>query len=331
MNFSPSEKRLMQLLYLQGPLSRKALALKLSLTGAAVTLSTQSLLNDNLLEEAGSLPTHRAGRREERVALHLSGATLVGVDLRKRYFYVTLTDLGGNLLEESHFANVEETVSYLEKKESEVPPFLGIAVTIRGFSSLTKLEADHPEIVRGFQNFSCPVHFLNNVESLAYLYELYHPEDTNFLLLKYGPGVGSSVFVGGHPLKGHDGSSSEIGHWFIYSGHKLENEICFEALLGGDYEEKEGAERLLADEKAFNRCIDTLGFSLINANYLLSLNKIVVSGVLLSNPKAYQALAKRLAEIDPSFNTSKLVIYDNYESLNERKGSLQIFADNFLL
>jgi hypothetical protein len=38
MNFSPSEKRLMQLLYLQGPLSRKALALKLSLTGAAVTL-----------------------------------------------------------------------------------------------------------------------------------------------------------------------------------------------------------------------------------------------------------------------------------------------------
>jgi transcriptional regulator of PTS gene len=222
-------------------------------------------------------------------------------------------------------------VSYLEKKESEVPPFLGIAVTIRGFSSLTKLEADHPEIVRAFQNFSCPVHFLNNVESLAYLYELYHPEDTNFLLLKYGPGVGSSVFVGGHPLKGHDGASSEIGHWFIYSGHKLEDEICFDALLGGDYEEKEGAEKLLSDPKAFARCIDTLGFSLINANYLLSLDKIVVSGVLLSNPKVCQALSDRLAEIDPSFDTSKLVIYDNYESLNERKGALQIFADNFLV
>jgi transcriptional regulator of PTS gene len=331
MNFAPSEKRLMQLLYLEGPLSRKSLALKLSLTGAAVTLSTQSLLSENLLEEAGSLPTHRAGRREERVALHLAGATLAGVDVRKRFYYVTLTNLGGSLLESAKFASVEEAVAYLKKKAQVLPPYLGIGVTIRGFSSLASLAKEHPGLIEAFRSFSCPVHFLNNVESLAYLYQLYHPEDSNFLLLKYGPGVGSSVFVGGHPLKGQDGSSSEIGHWFIYSGHKLEDEISFETLLGGEYDEKEGAEALMKNPKALERCIDTLGFSLINANYLLSLDKIVVSGVLLSDPQVFDRLAKRLVAIDASFDTKKLVVYDQYEGLNERKGSLQVFADNFLL
>lgn len=331
MNCSPSEKRLMQLLLLKGPLSRKALANELSLTRAAVTLSSQNLLQAGFLVEAGSLVSPHSGRREQALAIRQEGATLAGIDVHRHSALLVLLTLGGESLFSQSYPSLDEAIAALRVQSTLYPSVLGLGVTLRGFSTWEQYAKKNPNFGAHFSALPYPVHYLNNVESLAYLYELLHPEDSNFILLKYGPGVGSSVFVNAHPLKGQDGSSSEIGHGFLNEGRRIEDAISFETLLGGDYEEKEGAQELLKRPEALSRCLAALAFSLVNANYLLSLDKLILSGILLSAPSVYRALEEKIQAIDPDFDLQKITLYPDYERINEKKAALQVFADHFLI
>lgn len=329
-NLAPSEKKVMTSLFLADKLSRKSLSESLGLTGAAVTLSCQDLLNENLIKENGYFSTGKAGRRERYLSLNENAYTLVGLDCRRHSFVVLLTSLNGSLLSSERFLDLAEAVAYLRKHAPLLPPYLGIGVTIRGYSTESKFFLEHPEFPSALAEFACPVHYLNNVESLASIHALLHPEEQNFLLLKYGPGVGSSIFIAGKPLKSNEGVSSEIGHWYLRPGLRFEDAISFEALLGQDYEEKEGAGALLGNPKALQECLHVIAFSLVNADYLLALDKIILSGVLLSTQGVLEQLLQQIHAIEADFDSSKLVIYKDYESINERKGSLQVFADSFL-
>jgi transcriptional regulator of PTS gene len=331
MNLSPSEKRLLHLLFLEGQLSRKALAEKLHLTGAAMTLASQNLLSQGLIQTMGSLPSPRAGRREENLALNPKRFTLAGLDLHAHSVYLVLLDFAGNVIEQERFLSLAEAIQALLEKAPSLPEILGVGVEIRGFSSLEKFQQEQPEIAKELASIPYPTHLLNNVESLAYLHAMQYPEDANFLLLKYGPGVGSSIFVSAHPLRGSDGSIGEIGHWFIQPGLRLEEAISFEGLLGEEMEEKEGSAMLLSHPDILKKCIASLGLALLDANYLLSLDKIILSGLLLSTESVFASLTEQIAAYDPTFDLSKVVVYPDYESINERKSGLQVFADLVLL
>jgi hypothetical protein len=108
--------------------------------------------------------------------------------------------------------------------------------------------------------------------------------------------------------------------------------VSFETLLGPstDYDEKEGAEVIKKNPELLEKIIVIMSPTLLNASYMLSLDKIVFAGILLSDPEIKDRLEVEMKELDKNFSTDKIIVYPEYAKIIDIKGSLQVFIDNFL-
>lgn len=332
MELNQTQKKIISVLFQKGSLSHKALAKELELSNPAVTLSIKPLLTEGLIKNEGAFYQGKVGRQEEKLSINASKYSLLGLDVRKHSLFVSLTDFAGNLLTARRLLDENELPSCIQGLSEKYPPILGLGVTIRGFVSLSQFTEERSGLVRTINELNIPTHFLNNVECLAHIHHLYNPEDSNFLLIKYGPGLGSAIFVDGKPLKDKFGRNSEIGHTFITRDKTLENLVSFETLLGPstDYDEKEGAEVIKKNPELLEKIIVIMSPTLLNASYMLSLDKIVFAGILLSDPEIKDRLEVEMKELDKNFSTDKIIVYPEYAKIIDIKGSLQVFIDNFL-
>ncbi|MCH3908894.1 MAG: hypothetical protein LKF58_04525 [Bacilli bacterium] len=332
MNTSPSEKRIMQALLIDGALSRKKLAEKLDLTGAALTFGSQNLLKYGYIKENGSLVRKKAGRRETDIAINGDGASLLGISCLDSGFHLSFTDLRGDCFISKTFASISEAVTYAKNAVKGVPTPLGLCVCLPSYDGYESLKKKDPEFVKEIESLELKTYYVDDVEALAYVNELYHPEEKNFLLINSSKQISSSAFVASHIVKGHDGEKSDIGNWLVRHGTMLRDELSFENLLGRDYDDvNEGFEALVKDEKALSRYLIAIAMCIVNANYLLSLDAVVLSGYLyVSHAEVVDSLRNIVKTIDPSFKTERIVPFDDFAEVDDKKASLQVFAYEFL-
>lgn len=320
MKLTLTQNRIIRLLFLKGSLSRKSLASALSLSKAALTFATKEMLEEGLLVSVGEKENEgKAGRREEMLQLNPGYGCLLGLDIRLHNFYFSLTDFQG--------ANPSFLVAKTEKEATRIlesiqkkGPIIAFSILMRGEASLEKLRERFPSFAKALAVLPCPFSIQNNVAALARIYAFYHEENQNFLLVKYGPGLGSAIYVNGNLL----GSSSELGHAYV-GNRPLEEQISFSSLLGEELEEKEGAERLLSNEALLTEAMGKLSYGLYNATELLHLEKIVLSGALLSHEFPRKLLSDGLESIDREANLPEIIHYPSYDSINEIKGSISAF------
>ena len=320
MKLNLTQNRIIRLLFLKGSLSRKSLASALSLSKAALTFATKELLEEGLLVSVGEKESEgKVGRREEMLELNPEYGHLLGLDIRLHNFYFSLTDFQG--------ANPTFLVAKTEKEATRIlesvrkkGPIIAFSILMRGEASQERLSERFPSLAKALAELPCPISIQNNVAALARIYAFYHEENQNFLLVKYGPGLGSAIYVNGSLL----GSASELGH--AYVGNKpLEEQISFAVLLGEELEEKEGAERLLNDESLLTEAMGKLSYGLYNATELLHLEKIVLSGALLSHKQPRELLLQKLQSIEGGSLLPEIIKYPSYASINEIKGSIAAF------
>lgn len=323
MNLNKTQKRIIELLFLKKTASKKELANEMSLSQAALTLSSKPLVEEGFILVEGKKTNGRAGRNEELLSLNPNYGCFLGVDAKTTSITVTEMDFAGNLILDAKLFNDQEVLSCVEK-ECKKKNILGLNVTYR-----KNLSPDqHQTLIQKLNTLSIPqIHFINNVDALANVYYFLHQEEKNFLLVKYGPGLGSCIYVNGKPIMGKNGARSEIGHAYLFNGKKLEDVISFSALLHKEVDEIEGAEALYQDKEKLSIALNSLSLCLLDSDALLALDRIIFAGVLLSKQSVVEQISENIKNYEKDFPLEKISLYPDYSLLTKKKASLQAFMD----
>ncbi len=320
MTITKTQKTIIRILLVEKSSTRTLLASRLSLTNAALTLALKSLINEGMVCESRSKISQKVGRKELQISLNPAYGCFLSIDIRKHHSYFNAVDFSGNPI-----ASADDTSTSFEDFFSPAKSkVLGIGVTIRGDASPESFRSRYPELEKALRETEAPYFVFNNVDCLASIYALSHHDDKNFLLVKYGPGLGSAIYTNGRPI----GSSSELGHTF-YREKTVEETISYSSILGKDLEEKEGLVLIKNDKEKLNEVLTVLSFALCNADSLLSLQKVILSGGLLTSEEGIAILEKKLVALNPHFDLNKIRVYESYEEINEIKGALGAFNKIF--
>lgn len=320
MELTTTQKTIIRILFADKSSTRSVLASKLSLTNAALTLALKSLISEGMVMEYRSSGSQRVGRKEMQISLNPNYGSFLSIDIKQHHSYFYEVDFAGNLIEKSDDSKVTFE-KFLEDRENII---IAIGVVVRGDASEETFAKKHPELSDILHNCRIPYFIFNNVGCLANIYYLSFHHAKNFLLVKYGPGVGSAIYANGKPL----GALSELGHTF-YGDKMVEDTISYSAILGKDMDESEATALIKEDKEKLNKVLKVLSFALCNADSLLSLQKIILSGALLSDKEVLEALKKQIASLNPSFDLEKISLYENYLDINEIKGALGAFNRTF--
>ena len=225
---------ILRLIYSAGGLSRKDIARRLRLTPAAITVITNEMINEGLLEEAGEEHNPgRAGRREIIVDICYSKFHAVGININIDYTVATCLDLRGRTLFEDRFRtdNSSAPEQFIKRvwevvednlREVKKDKIVGLGVGIRGIVDNQRgvslesygLWGETVNVQEIFADVArLPVGVDNNVRNIA-RGQLFFSKDRprSFLLVKYGPGIGGALVVEDGLFTGHNYRAIELGH-----------------------------------------------------------------------------------------------------------------------
>lgn len=355
---------ILRLLNNDGPMSRSDIAAKVGLTPASVTIICSEFLEEGIIRELGELEEgKRAGRKKILVELNREYKHVFCIGIESEETYLSITDLMENVI----VNKIIPTDTEIEPKrflkmianhfkdlmwESGLSKdqILGVGVSIPGrvdsesgrslhTYSIWDTTVEVSDVLQ--EELGIPVVIENNVKAYAQAELLFGNgrEKGNMLLLKWGPGVGSSIIVDHSVFQGASGLAAEIGHMIGRGKQKLckcgrrgclQTEISTHAIIAsimeayGDTEESH-SEMPVFDQwiKAGNKAtyknaskwgsledakmqrlieekISYLVEATINMVAVLDSSKIVVYGYLFDVPGFYERFKKAYLELDKS-------------------------------
>lgn len=322
---------ILSLLYFDGPLSRKALSVRSSLTRAAITGIVGELLLEKILRETEKISSSRgAGRSETLLELcsdniftagvHFSRSETVRVavsSLDEKQFYCDEIDFNGDLKTVKDF--VKATVNkYLPKTAM----LCGLGVTVHGIADSEKgISVDsygnlpkNTNLLKEFENlFPCTVTVENNIRAMLVANAMIKktPPDESTLFIKYGQGVGGAYAEGQKCLLGANCRAVEIGHIAVTGNDKkclcsktgcLETLVSYKAVevQAKDMFSKENTPVLfeICNEKAENITAEAVFLSAERGD---NTTEKIVDGVV-------ERLSLAIANFDTVFDAKNLIV-----------------------
>ncbi len=242
-------------------ISRKNIAQITGLTRAAITMITNSLLEQEIIVERGKDTSPRSsGRKEIFLSINREKHTIIAVNFGRCLIQGAVCDLAGNIItkiEEYNTINMSLTrksseiedsiVSFIRKLirkgSADQKSIIGISIAAPGPINARKgivlkpvrRSNDRPvpydwsdlkltEVIR--KKFGVKV-FMDNDANIAALGESWYGNGIgidNFVLYAAGMGIGAGVIIDGMLYRGEDDVVSEVGH--ITINHKGPQCIC---------------------------------------------------------------------------------------------------------
>ena len=231
---------ILKLLNDEGETTRKDLAIRLGLTPATVTLITSELLNEGIILEKGEVTEEkRAGRRKVLIDLNENYRYVLTISIEEAETVLSLCNIKGRIharkslpTDKSCPAEVflervtNESVYLMWESGLSREQILGVGVTVpgliqreEGISQRAYRIWDYPvEVTRILsQKLDFPILLENNVTAFALGELLYGSAKTeeNLLIVKWGPGLGSSIIIGNRIYDSHNSKNAEIGHMIV--------------------------------------------------------------------------------------------------------------------
>ncbi len=234
-----------------GAMSRKDIAEKAGLTAASVTLICTELIEEGIITELGEVVEEkRAGRKKILVDINPAYRHILCISIESDETYISVTNCKGTVEESKVLATdkKESAEDFLDKIAIESgriiwnlgisrQDIMGVAVSVPGkvdrekgislntFSIWTK-PVPIADILK--DKLGIPVVVENNLKTSAESELLFGigKDEGNFVLLKWGPGVGSAIVIDHRIYRGAGGISAEIGHVTLGKGGKLCNCGC---------------------------------------------------------------------------------------------------------
>lgn len=323
MKLSSTQKQILLKLECSGDSYREDLAFSAGVSKPALTMALKALTEQGLVLERAEA-NGKVGRNRSVLSLNPDYGRFLSIDFKPSSSVLLLSSFGGKVLKEEKFADFallkEVLPSYLEEK----PFYAGI--TFRGERPEFERNPEIQRILQFFKERKIPYTALNNVDALAANYRMLHPEAKSFLLIKYGPGLGSAVYVHGEPVENREGGRSEIGHVSLKDGRKLEDVLSFRNLFGEEVSEEEGSKRLSENKEFCGEVLTYLGLAVADADAFLCLDSIVLSGLFLSKEDVREKLSEKISSFSEAFRSEKLIPYPDYAGQNRLKGIFAAFS-----
>jgi glucokinase-like ROK family protein len=275
---------ILDLLRLEGPLSRAALAGKIGLTRSTVSRIVKELSDDKLVREV-KLSSGRKGRPGMLLELDPRGGSAIGLEIGVNFLSILLTDFTANVLWRERVTLSEDAgcETYLLRAEKLLQKAVGLAVErglrLMGIGVAVWGLVDHAAGVIRFapnlkwrdiplkkkwqEEFRVPVYLENdaNASALGEYYFGAGRKVENFLYLSMDIGVGGGIISNGKLFRGANGYAGEIGHMTIDPAGARCNcgkTGCLETLVGRKvilqkYRERTGEGEALALEEVIQR------------------------------------------------------------------------------
>lgn len=229
---------ILDLLRLNGPLSRAVLAAKIGLTRSTVSRIVDDLIAENLVREV-ELSPGRKGRPGMLLELDPQGGSAIGIEIGVNFISILLADFSANVIWRRR-ANLPDEASsddYLYRAEqlahtasdlaaSRHLRLMGIGVGVWGLVDHAKgvirfapnlMWHDIPLKENWEDKFHVPVYLENDANASA-LGEYYFGAGRNienFIYMSMDIGVGGGIISEGKLFHGSSGYAGEIGHMAI--------------------------------------------------------------------------------------------------------------------
>ena len=304
---------IINLLRLNGPLSRTEIADRAGLAPSCLTRLVRELLSEDLVVEIGKSDSS-GGRPAVLVALNREYARTLGVKVERRRILAASVDMSGAIVERSevrfdHAPSPDEALAAIVTLAGRLQHgrTLGLGVAISGFvDPMTGVDLYSP--ILGWEKtplrdplaerLSLPVWVENDVNALALAERWYGAgrQFQHFVCITVGEGIGAGVVIHGELYRGAFGGAGELGHMTIDPDGpvcRCQERGCLE-VYASDRFLLEEAERLgyasIADaaaaarngggtaREAFERMGRFLGFGAKNLVNLLNPEAIVLGG-----------------------------------------------------
>lgn len=330
-----------------GPVSRKDIAQITGLTPAAVTQICNDFMEQGLLMETGQTgESTGAGRKTVLVDINYDYAYIYAINIEQEQTTIALSNMKGEVKELRQIPTKtgDEPTALLEqiadackeiiKKHNRLAKKIagasvgitGIVDKQRGCSvhayGIWKQEVPVCDILE--EKLGCPVVIENNVNAFAMaelMYGLGRKYD-NLLVIKWGPGVGSTIVIDNKVYEGRRGKAAELGHFIVERDGRpcscgrhgcLETKVSYKALseqrtfsqdqFGAAYR-KAKAE---GQAQPYDEAIDLFARTIVNSVTILAPNRVVLCGRMFLDADIRRQLIESCKAYDARYNEKRII------------------------
>lgn len=339
----------------RGPVSRKDIAQITGLTPAAVTLICTELIQQGLLQELGfDTFSTGAGRRKVLLEINYNCYYIITVNIEFSDTFLSISNMRGECLEqrvvptdrdaepEIFLVHVAKLCREMRDRFPELEEKLaGVSVAVPGVIDREKGLSVHAYGVWNRQVAVCevlnntlelPVWIENNVNAFAMAELLYGygRNYDNLLIIKWGPGVGSSIIIDSQLYEGRHGKAAELGHFIVERDGELcscgrrgclETKVSYQTLARsvpfaaeefGQIYRKAEAE---GNGEIFEKAIDLFARTIVNSMTILAPNRVILFGSLFHDKIIRDRLIEACEKYDSRYNKSRIL----YSTLADRE------------
>ena len=359
-----NQSAVLRLLHNKGAMSRKDIAESVGLTAASVTLICNELLEKNIISELGEVAGEkRAGRKKILVDINPEYKKAMCIAIEMDMTYLSVTDMKGRIISTMEFETVSEDPEGYLKKVSDAAArllwecdvskdrLLGVGVTVPGkvdpklgvslgTNNIWGRVLPVGDIIGN--SLGTEVMVENNLKSSAQ-YEIlfgHGRSERNIFLLKWGPGVGSSMIMDGQIYNGANNAAGEIGHMTLGKNGRVcscGRRGCLEAyisthailddvklMLGDASRYKADLSLLSGDEvkSLMDEKMDRMAISLRNSMSLIDPDRVVALGYMFDLPGMFD----RFKDIYKGYDTSMADDFIVKSELGTKGGHIEPLA-----
>lgn len=253
LQLSSNERRVLDVIWREGPIARQEIAAQTGLTAASITRLTRQLDDEGLIV-AGVEKTGSRGNQRQPITINPEGALSLGVSFSHTFLEVGLMNLGGELLETVRSplvdASAEEIATatnasvadLLASRGLQSRNIIGIGFALPGdFASQAPFLQAHAyfpalkgvdilSILQSRIDIRCFVENDCNTAAFGERVMGYGRQHTTFLSVFLGHGIGSGLIVNGDLFRGVNGNAGAIGYMYPMDGPRPSGQDLFETV-----------------------------------------------------------------------------------------------------
>lgn len=218
-----TEKKVLSYIVQKGASSRKEISEYLGVTSATLTRVVSALMEQGVLHELGTVEDGRVGRKQVMLDISEGLCYVLGFDVTNLYIRITAMDLRCNILEQKRWNYtlltqeiLDQAIATTQKLAAKytAEKILGIGLLLQGY---IEHEACFSLPIQNIREqlqsrLDHDVWMMNNVKGLAVAESYFGNPCQNYVVIKYGPGVGGVIVQNGEIVEGSHNRAGELGH-----------------------------------------------------------------------------------------------------------------------
>ncbi len=339
-----TEKKVLSYIVRKGAASRKEVSEQIGVTTATLSRVVASLMEQGILHELGTVEDGRVGRRQVILDLQEGLAYVMGFDVTNIYIRITVMDLRTKILEIKRWnfsvltqnildTAMEYAASLIQKYSAE--KILGVGLLMQGYIErdicfslpITNIKEQLQ------QHLNVDIYMMNNVKGLAVAESYFGNPCQDYVVVKYGPGVGGVIVQNGEIVQGSNNSAGELGH-IVWDPHSTRECFicgkrgCLESLIGyGSLIQRAAPDMQVHypnlatvleaskhdNYRALNDAFKNLAMAVNMMVDLVDPAEVLLAGEIFQNDDFFEKFVNQLKKYNPRFGKKGIYRIVNYK------------------